>query len=219
MLDKIFDAIRSNDAAELTRLLESDPSLAGQRSAEGMSPLSLAAYMGRTDLVEVVRTHRGTPDFFEACIIGDEAVVRAALAEGQNIDAHAPDGFTPLGLAVFFGQPGVARILIDAGADLDRRSTNTQQVGPVHAAVARGDLETLESLLMRGANPNAPQEQGFRPVHSAAASGRATALGLLCLFGADLSARTDAGQSPAELARAAGHTALADRIEALLTPD
>lgn len=213
MLEHVFDAIRANDPDGLARLLDSDPALGGRRSGEGLSALSLAAYMERPALVEIVRERRGTPDFFEACIVGDASVVRDALASGQDVDALAPDGFTPLGLAVFFRNPEIARMLIDAGAGVDRRSANSQQVGPIHAAVARRDLPMLELLLSRGADPDAAQQDLFRPVHGAAASGQAAAVALLAFFGADLSARTGDGRSAADLARAGGHTALADRLD------
>ena len=190
------------------------------RNAQGVSPLSWAAYLQQPDVVELVRSRRGTPDFHEACIVGDAEVVRAGLAHGQDVDQPAADGFTPLGLAVFFGQPGIAQLLINAGADLNRRASNPQQVAPIHAAVARNDLATLELLLARGADPDLPQAQQIRPLHEAAGAGRMAAAALLLLFGADPAAEADPGpetggrRRPAELARARGHAAIAERLEA-----
>jgi ankyrin repeat protein len=215
MLDDLMAAIRADDAATLTRLLEADPELAAARDGAGLSPLSLAAYMGRPALVEIVRARRGTPDFFEAAILGDAEAVRDALVAGQDVDAFAPDGFTTLGLAVFFGHPGLAAALIEAGADVNLRARNAQGVGPIHAAVARADVATLERLLAKGADANAPQQQGVTPLHGAAAAGSAAAAGLLLLYGADVAARMEGGKTAADMARERGHPELAVRLEAV----
>lgn len=211
-LADVFAAIRADDAATLGRLLDADPALAGLREG-GLSALSLAAYMGKPALVEVVRARRGTPDVFEAAILGEVEVVRAALVAGQDVDAFAPDGFTLLGLAVFFGHPSLAKALIEVGADPSLRANNAQGVGPIHAAVARGDLSSLEALLLAGGDPNLPQQQGVTPLHSAAHTGNAAAAGLLLLFGADPSARDAQGRSAADHAREKGFAALAERLD------
>ena len=216
-LDELFQAIRARDIARVEALTAADPSLVGRRNPQGISPLSWAAYLEQPALVELLKGKRGTPDFYEACIVGDEPVVRASLARGQDMNTPAPDGFTALGLAVFFRQPAVARLLIDAGADLNQRAANLQQVAPIHAAVARNDIPTLELLLTRGADPDLPQAKRVRPIHDAAASGNVAAVAMLLLFGASPEAETEEGQRPADLARAKGHPVLAERLLAAST--
>jgi ankyrin repeat protein len=208
-------AIRARDAKRAVALLDRAPEVIAARDADGRTPLTLAAYMEQSELVALLRDRRGAPDFFEACIVGDEGVVRAALARGQNVDERAPDGYTPLGLAVFFRNPAIARLLIDAGADLDAKASNLQAVAPIHAAVARGDLATLTLLLERGADPNLTQEKHVRPLHDAAITGNSAAAALLLMYGADPAARTEEGQSAADLAHGKGHSALAQRLQVL----
>jgi ankyrin repeat protein len=130
------------------------------------------------------------------------------------VNAFAPDGFTPVALAAFFRHPEVVKLLVDAGADLNLRSKNAQKVGPLHAAAARNDVQTLELLLLRGADPNLPQEKLARPLHSAAANGSTVAVALLLMYGADPNAATEEGERPADMARKKGH-ALATRLEAI----
>lgn len=214
-LEALFAAIRDRDQGKIEVLLAADSSLLSRRNAMGISPLSWAAYLEQTSILELLRSLRGTPDFHEACIVGDESTVREALRGGQDVNAPAPDGFTPLGLAVFFRQPEVMRLLLDSGADVNARANNAQQVGPVHAAVARGDLASLEVLLNRGADPDAPQAKGIRALHVAAANGNAAAVDLLLRFGARPQLASDDGSKPEALARRSGHAALADRLHGM----
>ncbi|HET9389273.1 MAG TPA: ankyrin repeat domain-containing protein [Steroidobacteraceae bacterium] len=212
-MQALLDAIQANRADEVRRLLEAHPEAAGTRSPAGLSPLTLATYLARPALVELIRAHRGQPDFFEACLLGDEPAVRAHLQRGQDVNAYAPDGFTPLGLAAYFGHQAVARLLLQQQADVNACARNSQQVGPIHAAVSRNDLAMLELLLAHGADPDLPQQQLFRPLHVAAANGNAVMIGLLLLHGARSDLRTESGKLTSELARDRGHNFLADRLQ------
>lgn len=216
MIEDLFAAIRSKDTDAVVRLVDADPSLLTQRNKQGISPLSWAAYVKEPKIVAALRARRGTPDLYEASIIGDEAVVAAEIARHpESINVPAPDGFTALGLAVFFGHPALASQLVDAGADVNARATNSQHVGPIHAALARQDLATLELLLVHGADPNLPQERGIRPLHEAARLGSFAPAALLLLFGADPGLASEDGRRPSDLARSEGHTAWAERVDAV----
>lgn len=219
MIENLFAAIRSKDIDAVVKLVDADPSLLTQRNQQGISPLSWAAYVKEPKIVAALRARRGTPDLYEAAIIGDEVAVAAEIARHpESINLPAPDGFTALGLAVFFGHPALARQLVDAGADVNARATNPQHVGPIHAALARQDLATLELLLVHGADPNLPQEQGIRPLHEAARLGTFAPAALLLLFGADPGLASEDGRRPSDLARSEGHAAWAERIDAARPP-
>lgn len=210
-LQTLLDAITRRDT--VTALALADAELLGQRSAAGLSPLSLAAYMGLADLVAALRARRGKPDFFEALILGEADTVERAMAAGQDVNQRAPDGFTPLGLAVFFQQGELARRLLDAGADVDARADNPQRVAALHAAVARGDAGMVATLLARGATVDLPQQQGITPLHAAAGAGRGDLVELLRSAGADTRRQDEAGRDAAEHARQHGHLALAQALE------
>lgn len=215
MLGQLFDAIRQNDAARVDKLIATEPGLISQRDESGTSPLAFAAYNENGPLLQHLLKARGTPDFFEAAIVGELPVVRAALVAGQDINECAPDGFTALSLAVFFRQPDTARYLIEAGADVNARATNAAQVGPIHAAVAREDIVTLELLLYQGADANLSQQKRIRPLHAAALSGNTRLVALLLMFGADPSLASEDGKRAADYAREKGHHQLARRLEVL----
>lgn len=210
-------AIRDNDAQVFARVLSVHPDSADRVLADGTTPLMQAAYRERGAMVAQLLAARTAPNFFEACIVGDTAAVRRALARGQDVNQRSPDGFTPLGLAVFFRHTEVARVLIDAGADLGLRSSNALRVAPIHSAVARGDPAMLQTLLLRGADPDQPQQRLLRPLHEAAASGSLPMVAMLLMFGADPAARAEDGRSPADFAAASGHAELSRRLAALAT--
>jgi ankyrin repeat protein len=209
---EIESLIKSNDAVGLAAALKARPQLASTRTPAGISALAFAAYTERPEMVRIIRAHRTQLDFHEACIVGDTATIRRQLALGQDVNQRSRDGFVPLALAIFFQQPDAARLLMDAGADLNLKATNSFQVAPIHAAVARGDLKSLQALLLRGADPDLPQQRMMRPLHEAAAAGNLPAIALLLMFGADVSLRNEEGKSPADFARENGHLELAKRV-------
>jgi ankyrin repeat protein len=215
-IDDLFAAIKANDRAAVDAIIAKSPEAAGGTMSNGVTALMQAAYLERQDIVDVLRRAKSDLNFFEACIVGDVRALRAFLARGQDVDALSPDGFTPLGLAVFFRQADAARLLIDAGAKVNAKARNTISTAPIHAAVARGHLELIELLLLSGADANLTQQRLLRPLHEAAASGSLPIVGMLVLFGADAAAVSEDGRTPADFARASGHQALSKQLERIV---
>ncbi|MEI9972041.1 MAG: ankyrin repeat domain-containing protein [Ignavibacteriota bacterium] len=167
----LFDAIRKGEPAAVRALLAADPALAGVRNSEGASPVLWAAYTRHPDLAALLLSGR-QPDLFEACALGNRERASALLArDSKLIDSYSADGFTPLGLAVFFGHEEIARSLVVAGADVNRPSRNTIRVAPLHSAVESGSVALLSLLLEHGAQPDPVEFLGATPLHSAAAGG------------------------------------------------
>lgn len=213
----VTDAIKRKDEARVEALLRHNPALAHRRTESGITLLMLAAYTEQPALVTLIRRSKQDLDVFEACVVGDLPRLKRLIAIGQDINQRAPDGFTLLGLAIFFRQPDTARWLIDAGADLNAKADNTAQVAPIHAAVARSDLASLQILLLRGADPNATQQRLNRPVHEAAAAGNLPAIAMLAMFGADMTAKNEEGKTVIDFARDGGHGELASRLATLIS--
>ena len=203
----IFDAIRNGDSAAAAQLLDADPSLASARQNQ-ISPLLFATYLGRADIVRLL-LDRGAPvSFAEACAIGDAGLALRLLdADPSLLDQRSEDGFPPLGLAIFFRHPDLARTLIERGADVNAAAENRQRVRPLHAAASVGDLETMRLLLERGADPNTRQELDFTPLHGAAARGDVEMARLLLAHGAGREPKSSDGKSPADVAREHGKEA------------
>ncbi len=80
---------------------------------------------------------------------GDAARVEALIRQGANVNAATAAGLTPLIEAAAWGRTGVARVLIEAGADPDARH---RELGTaLDAAQRNGHRDIVEMLRHRGA--------------------------------------------------------------------
>jgi uncharacterized protein len=154
-----------------------------------MSELLQALYRGDHEKAEQLLAENPELDIFEAAAAGNTDRVRALLAEDPAAaNAWADDGFQPLGLSVFFGHPETARVLLDAGAEVNSASRNDFKVMPLHSACAVGDAdkryELAKLLLERGADANARQKDEFTPLMEADQVGDARLRELLVQHGA-----------------------------------
>ena len=211
----LMDAIDGDHASRVRELVENHPSLAQARDANGVSAILHALYQGRREIAGIL-CEAGPPlNLFEAAAVGDLDRVRTLTQADPNlVHAVSPDGFTPLHLAVFFGQAPVARELVARGAPLDKVSDNAMRVTPLHSAVAGQDQEAITTLVEAGAEVNVRQRHGWTPLHSLAQQGDARMTDLLLARGAQPDARNDDDKTAADLARANGHEELAQRLGA-----
>lgn len=210
---QFFDAIRQGDAAQVGALLAEDPRLAALPNKDGATPALWAAYTRHPELAALILGARET-DFYEACALGRRARVEQLLARDPAlVRANSRDGFSGLGLAVFFGHLEIARLLVDAGADVDRPSDNAIRVAPLHSAVESGSLPLLDLLLAHGAKPDPVEFLQATPLHSAAARGSREMVDRLLAAGADRHRKTKDGKTAADLARQYGHPEIAQALD------
>jgi uncharacterized protein len=144
---EIFELIAAGDAAGVRKLLVRDPAQAAAHDEQGVSALLRARYRWDDELVEAIRAADPPLDGLDAAAFG----VIERLGESG---AWSGDGFTPLHLAAFFGQPEAVRILIERGADVEAVSRNELAVAPLQSAVAAGERECAQLLLEAGARPD-----------------------------------------------------------------
>ena len=215
--EQLMQTIVANDAFRVGALLSEDPDLVKKRDPEGRTPILLALYFRHEDLARLIRERTPSPDIFEAAALGETDLVEELLPETpEGAKAVAPDGFGLLGLAVYFGRPETAELLLKAGANPDTSSANQFKVRPIHSAAAHRDSETSQKLIRLlldwKADPNVAQAGGWTPLHQAAAHGREEVARILVERGASLEAKSDDGRTPAEMAKAKGH----GKLEAIL---
>ena len=145
----------------------------------GLSEIMMALYHGKKDVVNALLASGVELNVYEAAGTGQTERLRELIAADPSlINSHSFDGFTPLGLAVFFGQRETVQALLDAGADVNIASRESMKVSPLASASAAGQLDIARLLIAHGANVNARASGDFTPLHESAASGRKAAPGL-----------------------------------------
>lgn len=211
MEEQLFEAIKGGRADEVRRLIEQSPSLKTARDAGGASTILVATYNMKPDVVAALVELGAPVDISEASVLGQIDRIHEIL-EGNpdRVWEHAPDGFTPVALAAFFGQLPAVRALIAAGADVNAAARNPLKVQALHAAVAGRNLEIVKTVLDAGGDPNAQQQAGFRPMHEAGTNANRQLAELLLEHGADPLLPNDVGKTAIDLARDQGHAEFAE---------
>lgn len=94
-------------------------------------------------------------EFFRALSSGDEAQIRELVAKYPKIlDSfnYRSFGATPLTMACFSNRPAIVELLLELGADPNRKSDwDMGPWSPLHCAIFRGDKELAKLLLSHGA--------------------------------------------------------------------
>ena len=208
-------AIQAGNTGQVEELLLTYPDLSHARHPKGFSAVLWALYNGQPEIAERLVQERSDLDIFEASALGRvERLAELLKEDSQQANSWSADGFHPVGLACFFGQPASVRLLLEHGAAVDTYTNNPIKVMPLHAAAAAGRVDIVRMLLRKGAPVNARQNGDFTALHSAAQNGHLAMLDLLLVYGADLDVRSSEGKSPCDFAIQCGHASVAERLQA-----
>lgn len=181
----LFAAIEAGNGPEIRAILAADPTLAGSRHPSGVSAVLWARYRGRGEVLDAILAAEPSLDVFDAAALGRlDRLAELVAVDPAAANAWSADGFTPLGLAAFFGHPPAVRLLLDHGADVHAVARNAMRVQPIHAATAAHDAESVRLLLEAGADPNAEQQEGWTPLMAARRNGDLDLVELLVAHGA-----------------------------------
>jgi uncharacterized protein len=112
------------------------------------------------------------------------------------VDAYSTEGFTPLGLAAFFGHAETVAALLAAGADVNLTSRESMKMPPLGSAMAVQRSDIARILIEHGANVNAKAVDDLTALHTAAARGDLESAKLLLDHGADINAVSSDGKTP-----------------------
>ena len=210
-LQQLEEYIVNSDLIGLNALLTQNPELATARTSHNVSPLMLSCYYKKPQVTEFLLKYLDEINLFEAAAAGKfDAVAHLVYTHPDAVGAFAEDGFTPLGLACYFGQSEVARYLVLKGADVNQPSNNGFNVYPIHSAAAGNYNDIVRMLIENGAEVNVKQQAGSTPLHTAAQTGNLEMLILMLEHGADVNTRMEGGKLPADLAREKGFDEIAE---------
>src|ERR1700712_3693464 len=133
-IEKLELYITTGDLSNLDSLLKQDPTLAKSRTSQQVSPLMLSCYYKKPEVTALLLKYLDEINLFEASATGEfDTVANLVYSHPEAINFYSEDGFTPLGLACYFGHYEIARYLVLKGADVNLSSNNRLRVYPLHS--------------------------------------------------------------------------------------
>uniref|UniRef100_A0A8C2WTY9 Uncharacterized protein n=2 Tax=Cyclopterus lumpus TaxID=8103 RepID=A0A8C2WTY9_CYCLU len=110
------------------------------------------------------------------------------------------EGLSPLHLTVLRGQKDLARMLLDAGADINAMDIKSGQ-SPLMHAVESNKADMVNFLIERGCDVNSQSYSGNTALHSACGRGQVDTVRLLLKSGADSSLKNYHNDTPVMVAK------------------
>ena len=206
--------IETGNHLDLEHLLRSDASLLKQKTSHDISPLLLACYYNKPQIIQVILKYTNSITIHEACAAGLLQHVQMMLEHKNDIiEEFSTHGFTPLGIASHFNKEDIVRLLLAHKADPNIPSQNGYQVYPLHAALSNNNSNISKMLIEAGAEVNIKQHGGYTPLHFAAQHGNIDLIIILLEEGADISILTDTGESASDLADKKGFREIAEILQ------
>ena len=215
-----FVAVQAGDAAEVARLIATDPALLRAKNESGASAVLLACYSGRKEVRDLLLAQGAPLELHEAAAAGQLSRVKELVETNPAAaQTYSPDGFPVMALAAVFGHEDVARYLLVKGADVNAVATNGSGYTALTGAVASGHPTVAKWLAENGADVNYRYANGYAPLLTAAANGCLEIVKMLLAHGADLHARTVDGKNALAFAQERNHNEVAEYLRGLgLTP-
>ncbi len=213
-LTVLEEYIETGNYQDLDLLLSKSPELVKENTSHDISPLLLACYYHKTQIIQVILKYIKSITIHEACAVGLTEQVQFMLEQKPEvINELSSHGFYPLGIAAHFGQEEIVRILLLQHANPNAASKNGYQVFPIHAALSGQHDRIVKQLIEAGAEVNVLQSSRTSPLHLAAQQGNIDLIIILLEHGADISVRNEFGQTAADLASEKGFHEIAEILK------
>ncbi|MCX2473332.1 ankyrin repeat domain-containing protein [Pedobacter sp. MC2016-05] len=210
-ISELEEQIEAGNLEAVKKILIQNPQLANTNTSHHISPLLLACYYKKQSIADIIAEFSNQLTLFEACAVGKFDIATLLIFQNpDDVNKFSEDGFTPLGLACYFGHEELARFLVLKGADVNLASKNGFNVFPIHSAVAANNINITKMLLDAGAYPNVCQKAGLAPLHTAAQLGNIELIIVLLEHGAEVGLRMEGGKLPADLAAEKGFNEIAE---------
>ena len=212
--DDLLAAVQKDDATRTAAILDGNPLIARMRTPNGTLILT-AVYHGAGNALRVLleRTAEDALGLHEAAAVGNARRLKTILGQSRvRVNTANAEGFTPLGLAAFFGHLEAVKVLLENGAEVNLKLPSRFANTALDAAVAGDHASVVKALLTARGDPNTRSEANYTSLHKAAAHGNLEIVRMLLDAGADPSATRDGGHTPLDDARENSHPATVNLI-------
>lgn len=208
-IGSIHDAAASGDLDAVKKIVERAPRSVNQDDQYDWRPIFHAGLRRHYDVVKYLidcgadlAAHDGYVLHYAGEVPDNKEVVSLLVAYG-GLDAHAKPS-TELArqfiYAVFLANVSRVNAMLSENAELTQERYARGDTA-LHHAARNGDLEIVQQLVSRGADPNAMSDHGHFPLYCAAGHGHVETTQYLVEKGADLEARLSDGKTVVEWLR------------------
>src|SRR5580704_4948307 len=106
------------------------------------------------------------PDLPLAALFQDTETMKALIEAGGDVESCSNDGVTALMYSARFGELDTVRLLVDAGAGVNKQD-NQRGAAPLIYAAENGHTAIVKLLLDSGADPRIKLASGWTFLHAA----------------------------------------------------
>ena len=216
-------AAAQEGSVELARMLlqrqEINPAIC--TSNNWTTPLTVAAYCGRKEMVELLlsfadiklnlRQRDGSTALFGAVQKNCPEIVELLTGKGADVNLPLSDGTTPLCVAAFEGYTKVVEHLLQVpGVNINQAGADRST--PLYYACHQGHRKIVGLLLNNGADPDMAALSGMVPLHIACTEGDTEIVELLLNGKADPNIADETGMAAIHIACVTGHTEILEML-------
>ena len=208
-IGSIHDAAANGELDAVKKIVELDPQSVNEDDKYDWRPIFHAGLRRHYDVVKYLidcgadlAAHDGYALHYAGEVPDNKEVVALLVAYG-GLDAHAKPS-TELArqfiYAVFLANLPRVSAMLSNNAELAQERYARGDTA-LHHAARNGDLEIVQQLVSRGADPNAMSDHAHFPLYCAAGHGHVETTRYLLENGADLGARLSDGKTVVEWLR------------------